>query len=60
MSHTPPRNFHDMRRALRENRRRLDQLEDEYGVEKFFTLLVKVNEKPEKVDKKEAINGTDL
>ena len=60
MSRTPPRNFHEMRRALRTRRRRLDSLQEEFGVEKFFTLLVKVNEKPEKVDDKEKANVTDL
>ena len=45
LSQVPPRNFHEMRRALQEKRRTLAELESEHDVQKFFTLIVKVNEK---------------
>ena len=45
LSQVPPRNFHEMRRALQGNRRTLAELESEHDVQKFFTLIVKVNEK---------------
>ena len=45
MSHVPPRNFIEMRRQLKEQRRGLAELEKEPKVEKFFTLYVKVHEK---------------
>ena len=35
-----------MRRQLKEQRRGLAELEKEHKVEKFFTLLVTVHEKP--------------
>lgn len=46
LSQIPPRNFHEMRRQLKEQRRGLADLEKEHKVEKFFTLSVTVHEKP--------------
>mmetsp|Transcript_6208 Transcript_6208/g.6965 ORF Transcript_6208/g.6965 Transcript_6208/m.6965 type:complete len:137 (-) Transcript_6208:45-455(-) len=45
LSQVPPKNFHEMRRQLRERRRGMEELAKEHKVEKFFTMYVKVNEK---------------
>ena len=45
MSQVPPRNFHEMRRQLRENKRNLAELGEEHQVKKFFTLYINVLEK---------------
>ena len=45
MTQIPPRNFHEMRRQLREKKRGLADLEKEHKVQKFMTLYINVNEK---------------